>query len=649
MKNLFILFIILVLNYAISEQCEILFKPYNHNITLTDINPKYHPAFLYSLGRNIRPNKEETDNFNYGSMLYLGKDNTPYLAKNCIDSKLTATSQMDGKDLSLNISESHETRIINNPISEFEEWQTTCNKLSFKGVYTLTIQYSDKENPYDVELHVDDVFRKVFFYTTVKSNITYKSAYLILPDGIRKKINECTDYIEGTSKLFYPDNNLHAKILNIKKYSPITETTPSNVCTLMSLKGLYHVFRSGKKVGSIIINKDAQYQSTMDFSKDLFTLIYNQKNLPVYTSINNTRIKVSSCIIKHGSSFFINQEKIGTELINFNDAYAVYQDYDDEKNKPAIYKENLRKKYHLDQRITRQEVTNLLNDLHVPTDKQAPNQICKQLLYPGSYIINFATKQLKYLDNINLIEIINRYNKKINKVEINYDFLLKVYKGSDYEIDKYRCVDYFDENQIWKSFLFEYGTSTRYLEDSFNIRRDKFFIVKPNEISSIERIRNTPKEKWDEDDDIDKGLVDDFPNNSWLDNDTYKIKIRSERKCAKIEEHKSYSIKNLSYEAIIKIGKIDKLIFHNHIGYKVLLEIGNNGTPEDKSTIIKLKSHNDHKIISSNELSYCNSNENGSVFYNSSSRGLYQTTKIHSHNEDLRNAQLKFDHIEEIK
>ena len=634
MKFIFIIYSILVLHYAIADECSSLFEQKNSTVTFSEEQFKDQPAFFYSLGRKLKKNKEETNEFIYGSFLYLGENHTPYTAKTCIDSTLTVSNPTDHSELHLNIANSHPTAIIDDPVNQFAEWQSTCNKLSFPGDYILSVKDPDKTTPYDVSFHIDNISRKVLFYNTYHSNITYNDAsYVLLPTNYKLKIKSCSDYYFSTTSLYYYQSHAFLSIINIKKSPEQHYKIYANLCTLMSVEGLYKLFNNNIQIGEIKTHNDSYYQSSYNLNNSEYNLEFSSLINTSFTFNNNKVVKINNCSI-NGTRHYLYSHQNSNNKIFFDNVIVLYQDSNAARQSPTLIREQLNKKYNIDKKINQIEIDNLLNDLKVPK-KDTPNQLCRQLIYPGNYKLNFSDHTTMMINNQDFIQVGTRLHELNHNLEARYIYILKNLDEKDNNILKYTCIDRFNVDNYINSIFYA-------IEEHSDLSSiDTYGSFKEAGANKfITSISPAVPESW-EDLKVDE-------DESWLDNNTIKLKLRANKECLKLEEGKTYNAVNVYNNFKLRVREITFRRFNRVIGYSVFF----NDKEVDEKNKTKLlyfdSTHPIYKIIETPFLSHCTSNENSNTFYTEKFIEIKKDGSFHSHNNELRNTQLKFKTITEV-
>ena len=633
MKFIFIIYSILVLHYVIADECSNLFDHKHSTVTFSEEQFKNQPAFFYSLGRKLKKNKEETNEFIYGSFLYLGENHTPYTAKTCIDSTLTVSNPTDDSELHLKIDTSLPTEIIRDPISEIPELQTTCYILSFPGQYLLTIKEPFSDTIYDTKFIVNTTSRKVLFYNIYASNITYDYAYLPVDDK-KKQISNCTDYLSSNSVLYVDRSREYKFITNVKKIITSDVDDFSNWCTLMSVPGLYQLFNHRQLIGEFKTYYGSNYESFNDLNESKYSIEFNHvDNLPIYTDIRNKHTIIGICSINNRKNYLYSDDYTGN-YIYFDSVNALYQDTRQLKLGQSLIKANATKKYNLDKQINQIEINALLSDLGVPDDEIKKPQQCKKFIYPGTYNLSIKGEPAMIMHVHDFMQIYTRHNRKNDDLEARYQFIINSLNGEK-KIQTYECKDIFNANGYSNSVIFKVDGESN---DKGGIKQ--FIQVGPELlITSVEH------------DDIPLSLDDIklVENESWLDDTNSKIKLRTNKECIKLEQRKTYKAANINSEFIVKIGEIEIRKFHRLVGYSVIFKYGKNVNDKDKSYLESFHSYRKvSKNFGSSILSRCTSNHNGNSFYTIGFDAIKEDGAYHSHNDEIRQTQLKYKTLTEV-
>ena len=633
MKFIFIIYSILILNYAIADKCQGLFENRNSTVSLSDEKSKYQPAFLYSLGRKLKKNKEETNEFLSGSFLYLGEDHTPYTAKTCIDSTLTVSNPTDDLVLQFKIDNSEPTAIIQDPINELPELKSTCNILSFPGDYTLTIKDSYSGVSYIAEFIVHSTSRKVFFYDKYKSNITYNDAYLQVDDK-KIAISTCTDYFSN-SILYYSNSRKSKIITTIIKHAPPSDIL-LNWCTLMSVTGLYQLIDHGQVIGEFKTNSESNYESYNDLNELKYNIELTRSGIkPIYTDIHNNQVAIISCSTNKRNNYLFTDNYINN-IINFDSVKVLYQDTRHLKLYPMLINQQINEKYKLDERINQIEINGLLNDLKVPEDEMKNPQKCRNLIYPGTYKVSLEKNPAMIMKGHDFFEINTRHNHINNNFETHYKVFINDLNDKN-EQQPYECVDIFNANGYSNSYISKLIRETDYtnIERTGKLKREGPVLF----VTSVEH-DDIPL-SWE-----DIKLVE---NEDWLDDNNSKIKLRANKGCLELENKKTYKATNIESDFIVKIGEIDVRIFHRFVGYSVIFKFNKDVRPEEMSYLEAYNSSRKvYKDFKTSILAKCISNENANTFYTTEIHSMKNDGSFHSHNNELRNTQLKFNTITEV-
>ena len=633
MKSILIIYSFLVLHYAIADECQGLFDHKNSTVTLSEEQFKEQPAFFYSLGREKI--NEDNDEFINGSFLYLGENHTPYKAKTCENSILTVYNSTDDRELRLHIASSHPTTIIQDPVNEFDEWQSTCNILSFPGDYILSVKDQFTNTPYDVKFHITSIQRKVLFYNSYFSNIIYSQSYVQLPNNYKLNIQSCRDYNFSITSLYIDKSRVYLDILNIKKSPEHHHKNHFNLCTLMSVEGLYKLFIKGKPIGEIKTYNNSNYQSYFDFNESKYNLEFSYHDIkPSLTFNDNKVVLVNNCAWDR-NKYHLYSQQLKRRLVFFDNLSVLYQDSNASKQLPTIIKQKEMHKYHIDEAINHLEIESLLNNLKVPKEK-IPNQLCKQLIFPGEYTINFSDHTTMDVYSIEFINVETRFNSMDYNLQVNYLYSLRKLNNEDNNILKYKCSDNFNHDEYINSTFYQLE---QYSDFSSIDTLGKFEQHGPMKL--ITSVTHTVPDSWEE-----LNVID---HESWLDNNTTKLKIRANKKCLELEQGKTYKATYINGDFTVKIGEIDLIRFNKVIGYTVFFKDKYKVNSENESTLLNYNSkHHTHKNLGLPILSLCTSNENANTFYTIKFTEIRKDGAYHSHNNELRDIQLKFDTITEI-
>ena len=640
MKFIFIIYSILVLHYAIADECSSLFEQKNSTVTFSEEQFKDQPAFFYSLGRKLKKNKEETNEFIYGSFLYLGENHTPYTAKTCIDSTLTVSNPTDDRELHLTITNSPKTKIIWEPINEFDEWQSTCNALSFPGDYIINIKDQLTDTPYDVKFHINAIQRKVLFYKTYQSKITYDyKSYIIHPKNPEIKIISCSDYHFSNTALYFYNSRSFVNILNIKNSPKPHHKIDTNLCALMSVEGLYQLFNNGNPIGEIKTYNNSNYESYYDFNKPRLTykLEFSYHIYPSFRFNDNKVVPINNCYWNGSVYSLYYFQQLKNMPVFFDNVSVLYQDSNASRQSHTLFKKQLNIEYKIDNPINQLEIENLLNNLKVPI-KNKPNQLCRQLMYPGNYTLNFSDHTAMNIYNTDFIQVATTHHKIYNNLQARYVYSLKKLEDKDNNNTlKYSCIDSFNEEGYDNSVFNQIEDHSDFSSiDTLGTFKQEG----PNKF--ITSISHAPaSESWKE--------LKVHEDESWLDNNTIKLKLRANKECLELEEGKTYNALYENTNFKLKVGKIVLSRFNRFIGYTVLF---NSGKEEDLKNKTKLlldeASFPIYKEIKSPFLSHCLSNEYSNTFYTEKFTEIKKDGFFHSHNKELRSTQLKFNTITEV-
>ena len=632
MKFIFIIYSILVLHYAIADECSNLFEQKNSTVTFSEEQFKDQPAFFYSLGRKLRKNKEETDEFNSDSFLYLGENHTPYTAKTCIDSILTVSNPTDHSELHLNIANSHPTAIIDDPVNQFAEWQSTCNKLSFPGEYILSVKVPYTKIPYDVKFYINSISRKVLFFNSYASNITYNNSYLQFSNNKKIEIKSCSDYFFSNSSLYYSGSPGYVNIIEISKTYNQPEAN-YNLCTIMSVKGLYKLFNKGKPIGEIETSNNSNYELYYDFNESKYKLEFSSLDYPSLKDIDNKIISINNCVKYHDLYELYSDGNYAP--IFFSNIDVLYQDSEKSRQHPLLLHEQINKQYNLDKKINQIEINNLLNGLQVPIENQ-PNQLCRQLIYPGKYTINFSDLTTINIHNHDFIQVYTKHNSENNNLVVKYRYILSILNGNDdNNILLYECIDIFNKTGYARSEFKQIEEkdypSMQSVDSSDKASTSKF----------ITSVTQAVPDSWEE------LAVEE--NEGWLDDKYFKLKLRSNKKCLELEKGKKYKIEYTRSDAKIAIGDIYIRKFHRFLGYFVIFK-DHDKNPDNLSHLLYYNSpYRVYKKSKTDILIECISNQNSNTLYTQEFKTLKKSGDLHSHNKGLRDSQIKFDTLTEIK
>ena len=572
MRILFSLYLLIIINIALSIQCQHLTTQGHYLLELKHEGQEsimnVSPILFYSNGVEI---KDKTIKFIDGSTLFLG--NYKYHAVECDGDKLT----IEVVNLFKNVSTQHYiiakvNKIIDDPVNQIDTLNSMCNQLSFRGTYNIELD-DQNENTLKVKIRVNTIATILFHYKTLLTDVEYQDAFLEIGEGNKEKIYSCRDY-KFESKL-----RIRSKSFIIKKIDPLQsdKVIRDGYCKLLSVKGSYILWDGNKNIGKLDVKEDSAYKSKDDFINKRFFLDYNAQNYPILTDDKLVENKIELCSVNQ-NGYIIKINRLHNNLYNFTKVTVLHQDSSFLfASKEKILAE-LEQKYHLSKPIDYTEIEGFMHSsLHIDFYE---GDFCRRLIMPGTYIIIDKNDRKYKFINKYLISIRSFNGRSDNVFKTIFRFWAKVVSKNEEDYQVYTCEVFKHKSKIINNEDESTPKTSSSTEDLL--------------IASIESFIDTSDKRW-------------------IDNNHYKILLRSKSECSQIEAYKNYKLHTFNDSiADVVVKSISYREFYFVKGFLVYFINKNVKSNNEYSNIIITGRD---KKETTNKLWYCFSNENGSYFY----------------------------------
>ena len=554
---------------------------------------------------------------NEGSELLL--DKKKYVAKSCEEESLL-TESSDGQKQYFKIAKIIQKPVVSDPINQIKYLSSICKDLTNVGNYDLTLQDDDGKT-FKARFEVSEITSIDYHYSDYNTFVNYTHAVLIDDKGYSRTINSCKDYYYNsrlrTEKKLGGSLEQSYKIIKIDKKVNVSSYS-QYLCGTLSVPGSYSLKLRGKEVGILDV-LDKPYQSLYhpNYSKKYthnFVLQYSHKNLPNLTNSLHKDL-ITLCVSSYdNTSFLKNTSKdlsaSESDMIKFDQVDVISQNYEYfVKNKELLHN-RLERKYNISNPIDITDINRLLDELRVLDRSVFNPQYCRDLIFPGRYIVQgFGHKQIEFI-NLAPTVIESIYNKdKISDSHVFYGFkVIPIHEGKKSDMQIYRCKDQFGSSNLYK-----YESN--------------------GENKHIIKIRSFSRTSLD------------LSKSSWVNDTLFKIKLRFNNLCAKLDELKSYELETLNFKTQLNIGSIKVRDFVFYTGYRVKFQ-NNFKNPEYVNS--ELVSHPLLKIeFQDQPLFSCFATENGNLLYVEKFNQLKDRFGYRKKASYSRDTELKFINLKE--
>ena len=295
MRILFSLYLLLIINIALSQNCRQLANKGMYLLELKQIDSdsimSFSPIILHSTG-GIEY-KDTTINFISKSTLAFG--GLEYPVVECKDDILTIKlNSLFNRDGLHQYKINKVNKIIDDPVNQIDTLNSMCHQLSFPGTYNLEIE-DDDENIFNAKIDINSIKKIIFHYLTLSIEVEYNDGISEIGEGMIQKIDSCKDYLSD-SKLRLSGLNLPSFIIKkIVPSQPSDKAIRNGYCQLLSVKGSYILWDGNHQIGKLDVKEDSAYKYTNYLTQNKIFLQYNMESYPVLTEEKSTGNEVVSC------------------------------------------------------------------------------------------------------------------------------------------------------------------------------------------------------------------------------------------------------------------------------------------------------------------------------------------------------------------
>ena len=611
MRILFSLYLLLIINIALSQNCELLAKNGMYLLELKQIGSdsimSVSSIILHSTGAIEYVDK--TIKFLTNSTLAFG--DLEYPAVECKDDILTIRLNSKFKpDEVYKYKINKVNKIIDDPVNQIDILNSMCNQLSFPGVYDLEVE-DDEENIFNATIDIYNTAKVIFYYQSQLINVEYRDAIFYIGKGSKQKIDSCKDY-PFESKL-----RLEKKSFIIKKIvpsQPSDKAIRNEYCQLLSVKGSYVLWNGNHEIGKLDVKENSAYKYVNFLFGNKFFLDYSIYSFPVFTDEKFVEYKIVGCSFDE-SGYKIKLNVSDDVHYNFTNVTVLHQDSSYLLTIKRKTLAEFEQKYNLTESIKSTEIDDLMHSsLHIIDNK---DDFCRKLIMPGTYGITDKNGKTYIFINHHIISIkaLNDYNDYAFKTV--FRFFAKVVSTNEEDYHVYKCEVYKNESKLYSNIEKYTPLTTTSPESLVQIK-----------ILSVDSFLPTT-------------------NMNWTNKPKYKIMLRSEKICSELNSYSKYKLHTFdgsSAEVFIK-----KIVYRDYDfiqGFMVYLVKQDVKDRFDYSNINITDRNN--KITSTKELLNCTSNENGSYFYDTNYRGIREHYK-YIHHSSKQKSEYKFIKLEKIK
>ena len=610
MRILFSLYLLLIINIALSQNCELLAKNGMYLLELKQIGSdsimSVSSIILHSTGAIEYVDK--TIKFLTNSTLAFG--DLEYPAVECKDDILTIKLNSLFNPNGLHQYKINKVnKIIDDPVNQIDTLNSMCNQLSFPGVYNLEVE-DDDENIFNATITIHNTAKVIFYYQSLLINVEYRDADFDIGEDNKQKIDSCKDY-PFESKL-----RLEKKSFIIKKISPegSKKTIRNEYCQLLSVKGSYVLWNGNHEIGKLDVKENSTYKYVNFLLGNKFFLDYSTYSFPVFTDENFVENKIVGCSFDE-SGYKIKLNVSDDVYYNFTNVTVLHQDSSYLLTIKQKTLAEVEQKYNLTESIKSTEIEDLMHSsLHILDNK---DDFCRKLIMPGTYGITDKNGKTYIFINHYIISIksLSDYNDYVFK--IIFSFFAKVVSTNEEDYHEYKCEVYKNESKLY-SDIEKYTPLTT---------------TSPQSLVQIKILSVDP-------------LIP-TTNMNWTNNPKYKIMLRSEKNCSELNSYSKYKLHTfdgLSAEVFIK-----KIVYryYNFVQGLIVYLVKQDVDDRYDYSNISITDRN-NKITSTKELLNCTSNANGSYFYDINYVGIREHYK-YIHHSSKQKSEYKFIKLEKIK
>ena len=615
MRILFSLYLLLIINIALSQNCEILAKNGMYLLELKQIGSdsimSVNSIILHSTGAIEYVDK--TIKFLTNSTLAF--EGLEYPVVECKDDILTIKLNSLFNPNGLHQYKINKVnKIIDDPVNQIDTLNSMCNQLSLPGVYNLEIE-DDDENIFNATINIISIKKIIFHYLTISNEVEYKEGISEIGEGNIQKIDSCKDYLSNSKLRLGGLNPPSFIIKKIVPSQPSDKAIRNGYCQLLSVKGSYILWDGNHQIGKLDVKEDSVYKYTNYLTDNDFFLEYNIESYPVLTEEKSIENEVVLCKFYKGT--YTIKLNGGHVYYNFTNVTVLHQDSSYLLAIKQKRLEELDQKYNLSEQIKSSEIEHVMHSLlQIPYYKDDEHDFCMKLIMPGTYVITDKNGKKHEFINTNVLYMKALFNDH-SLFKTIFAFKVKEILPNKEVIDhNYKCEVYKNESELIYGIEKSTPLTTTSQESLVHIK-----------IASIDSFTQTL-------------------NKNWTNNPKYKIIFRSKKSCSELEPNSNYKFHTFDGSlAEVFIKRISSRDFDFTQGFRVYLF---NKKVKDSKEYSNIRITDRDKKKTDNNLLYCFSNENGSYFYDTNYKDILEHRK-YVHHSLKHKSEYKFIKLEKIK
>ena len=539
------IFILFLLNFCLAETCDnILNLAGEYKLNLSELTQGKSEVQAYAMqeGTLMALGEDVNSNFIDNSFLTLGGNK--YRAKSCSKDTLLVRNDRD-EEHSFKID-----RIISYPQvydpKQIKTINSDCNKLANIGNYKVTLE-DNNSRVFTTDFRVMALNYLTYHFADLNTEVVYSGA--TLKDGDKfLDIFDCKDYIRQHSRLQNIKEYTSYRILKIEQM-PTPPPYLLSPCRLLSIKGKYLLEKKDKEGNQQYLGKltltvnpyELEYffnNSGKRSNEFKFKLLYRPHGgFPELLLPNGKEDKIESCIENIDGTNVLRFSERKEHYLEFTSVVVEKQDLDYLFKAKEILDEDIKTNYTLSKPIYHDlEIMMRLLDIPSRSSTEFP-QFCRKLIFPGRYKIYYKNKKQNggyfIFNDMFFDRVYKQFDKKRNIAYYEFRGVKEDEHGKSLKV--FSCKD------LVNSSVFTPG-SGKAVDKNFKEQKT---------ILKIDTIALTPESE------------------SWLSEDIYKIRLRTNSLCPLLIPNTNYKISGPYGEMSMFVGGIHGKGFNFKDGYTV--------------------------------------------------------------------------------